>query len=327
MENDLIYPIYLDVPMMTSFLASIDNGIIESTEVETKNYDTEKNIKKGKLQAGISGVFGIFKAGIEGDISKEISSKLESNYKTNVKYPQSWLFNRLRNILIDSDRIIHLNESKQIADIKIGDIVEFEGIASPEPSFIMRSTFNQLLPIVEPFFKVQIQQQQGYLALVNEVKKNNNFEIDEKQKITVENKHIYKRNIDLKISELENNLSLINLIKESINSLFPEKLSLHNIIFQNSNFQVICKIYKDYARNETIEDIHNGNWKVIGKVISKITEQNPYDLMKDSPFSYLPQTQFGDIVKSMNNENLMLPEMKSKIEEESLLVAPIGIFI
>lgn len=163
--------------------------------------------------------------------------------------------------------------------------------------------------------------------MVNEVKKNNSFEIDEKQKITVENKNIYKRKIDFKISELENNLSLVNLIKESINSLFPEKLSLHNIIFQNSNIQVICKIYKDYARNETIEDIHNGNWKVLGKVISKITEQNPYDLMKDSPFSYLPQTQFGEIVKSMNNENLKLPEMKSKIEENSLLIAPIGIFI
>lgn len=114
MENDLICPIYLDVPMMTSFLASIDNGIIESTEVEAKNFDAEKNTKKGKLQAGISGVFGIFKAGIEGDISKEISSKLESNYKTNVKYPQSWLFNRLRNILIDSDRVINLTENKQV---------------------------------------------------------------------------------------------------------------------------------------------------------------------------------------------------------------------
>jgi hypothetical protein len=131
----------------------------------------------------------------------------------------------------------------------------------------------------------------------------------------------------LKISEIEDNLSLINLIKESINSLFPEKFSLHNLIFKCSEMSLICKIYKDYARNETIEDIHYGTWKVLGKVISKITEQNPYDLMKDSPFSYLPQTQFGDIVKSMNNENLMLPEMKSKITEDSLLIAPIGIFI
>jgi hypothetical protein len=327
MENELIYPIYLDVPMMTSFLASIDNGIIESTEVETKNLGSEKKAKKGKLHAGISGVLGIFKAGIDGEISNEISTKLESNYKTNVKYPQSWLFNRLRNILKESERIINLTDFKQIVDIKIGDIVEFDGIASPEPSYIMRNTFNQLLPIVEPFFKIQIRQQQNLLNIVNDVRKNNNFEIDDKQKITLENKHIYKRNIELKISEIEDNLSLINLIKESINSLFPEKFSLHNLIFKCSEMSLICKIYKDYARNETIEDIHYGTWKVLGKVISKITEQNPYDLMKDSPFSYLPQTQFGDIVKSMNNENLMLPEMKSKITEDSLLIAPIGIFI
>ena len=76
MENDLIYPIYLDVPMMTSFLASIDNCIIESTEVETKNLDAEKNTKKGKLQAGISGVLGIFKVGIEGLLNKNIELTL-----------------------------------------------------------------------------------------------------------------------------------------------------------------------------------------------------------------------------------------------------------
>lgn len=326
MENDLIYPIYLDVPMMTSFLASAYNGVVDSMEVITKNDDTQKNSKKGKIHVGLSNFFGI-KADVDGEFSKEISTKLESNYKTNVKYPQSWLFNRLRTFLWESERVIHLSNKDQISDIKIGDIVEFDGIASPEPSFIMRRTFNQLLPIVEPYFKVQIQQNNYLLTLVNEVRKNHSFTISENEKITLDNKHIYLQNLNAKKSELESNILLFNLIKDSINTLFPERPSLHNIIFQNPRFQVICKIYKDYARNETIEDIHLGNWKVIGKVISKISKHSPYDLMKDSPFSFLPHSQFNDIINSMNNENLRIPDMKSIIDDNSLLIAPIGIFI
>jgi len=42
---ELVYPIYLDIPMMTTFLGSLQGGIIEETNIESKTSDTQE--KKG----------------------------------------------------------------------------------------------------------------------------------------------------------------------------------------------------------------------------------------------------------------------------------------
>jgi hypothetical protein len=89
----------------------------------------------------------------------------------------------------------------------------------------------------------------------------------------------------------------------------------------------VSKVYKEYARNGTVEDIHQGYWKMIGKVIKKIDSNNIFDFMKDSPFSFLPDSLLSNMLKSMDNEVFKLPKIENKIEEESLVIAPIGIYI
>ena len=99
---ELVYPIYLDTPMMTAFLASLEGGLIDETSVEEKassGNEKKRSVKTGLKFSGIlSGLVGI---GADAELARKISEDFESQYKHTVRFPAATLFIRLRNLLIE----------------------------------------------------------------------------------------------------------------------------------------------------------------------------------------------------------------------------------
>jgi hypothetical protein len=50
----LVYPIYLDVPMMTAFLGSLEGGIVEEADVESKSKDAGEKLQQASIKAKLS---------------------------------------------------------------------------------------------------------------------------------------------------------------------------------------------------------------------------------------------------------------------------------
>jgi hypothetical protein len=53
---ELVYPIYLDAPMLMAFLGSLRGGIAEEATIENKTQDTKEKAVKAQLQAKVSGM-------------------------------------------------------------------------------------------------------------------------------------------------------------------------------------------------------------------------------------------------------------------------------
>jgi hypothetical protein len=229
MAKELIYPIYLDVPMMTSFLASFEDGIVEEAEKEDKQVDSDKKNASGKLQATFSDVFKIFRANIDAEVSGESNNTLESNYKTKVKYPQAWLFNRLREFLISENKLLKIADKSELHSAKVGDIIEFEGNVSPDPNFILRNFFNQILPLIEPSLKSKIISKQIFVEQIKEIKGNEVIEYGD-TKVSKQNKFLILHHLRNSIGENESNLRMCTFMQETVNSLFPEQISLNNLM-------------------------------------------------------------------------------------------------
>ncbi len=132
----LVYPIYLDTPMMMGFLASLEGGIIEELNLESKVADTEERSGNASVRCKFSNILSlVMDVEGKGEFAKKFSELLESNYKSTVKFPNASLFIRLYDILKQKNFIKSIHEKNQLESISLGDIVEVEGLAVASPVY------------------------------------------------------------------------------------------------------------------------------------------------------------------------------------------------
>ena len=323
MNNDLTYQIYLDVPMMTNFLASIQGGYIEEAETSTTDSNsTRDDIKKNK---GI-GFNKILRGNIGKTTSNEITEQLESHYKTNVKFPQSLLFKNLRNELTQNKQIKNVCNKDNIKKIDVGDIIEFNGIAFPDPSFVIQSFFQQLTPIIEPYYRVQITQNKQLSEMVKKASNNKPIPQNDGTRIDGTNKKEVLKNIEIANEQLNNEFDQVKMISSLMDSLLHNSSEVSNIIFESDNFKIVGKVHIDYSRHKSLNDIYYGNWRVLAKVIGKISQTSPYDLLKNSPLALFNRKDKENFFKSLKSEDIQFPKVESEIKEDSLVIVPIAIF-
>jgi hypothetical protein len=131
---ELVYPIYLDEPMLMAFLGSLNGGIAEETTVESKTQGSKERATNAQIKAKVSGWVSSL-IGVEGgaDVSRKATETSESQYKSTVRFPQATLFFQLRELLFEQDLIKILDSSESLESISLGDIVEFQGLAVANP--------------------------------------------------------------------------------------------------------------------------------------------------------------------------------------------------
>ena len=324
----LVYPIYLDVPMMTAFLGSLEGGIVEETDVEGKSIDGGEKVQQASVKAKLSGLLSPFFSGEGGvELSKKLSESIESQYKSKVRISYAALFIRLRDLLLEQEQVKKIESIESSRDVSIGDIIEFQGLAMANPSYQIRSSFNQLLPILAPFVTLMNSNSEQQLIQLKEAKPRKPITID-KQTFTFEDQrqiNDMRESIKIQQQQAINLVSMIKTLNEILAGLFPSD-EMDKILFKNSNISVISYVYPVFARNERIQDLYGGNWHCIGKVIGILDDSDEYDLLKDAPISYFAKDQFSTFIRLLNNENLSINLTDSMVRGPALIVAPLAIF-
>lgn len=120
---DLVYPLYLDVPMMTSFVAALEDGIAYGSDV-TRREDQRRSLgagSEGQVGAGLPSM-GIFSTLLNIDLRGKISGEQAAGSGEEIKlvrrHTEASLFMSLRHTLINDNRILTIND--------IGDIHQLE---------------------------------------------------------------------------------------------------------------------------------------------------------------------------------------------------------
>ncbi len=324
---ELVYPIYLDTPMMTAFLASLEGGILEEANVEGKTSKTKDTSGKVSFGAKVSGwISNLADINAQADISRQVSDNLESQYKGTVRFPNASLFIRLRNLLIEEKIIKKISSKKDLNKISVGDLVEINGNAQPSPNYQISKAFNQLIPIAIPAIELEIKQLESQLTdfkkiPTKNIKGSKQVTIGEESFDISELSRIYENQIRIKQNQLVN----IQGIENVSSSLFTEE-SASNIIFESDNFKSVCKVYSAFARNERIEEIFNANWICLGKVIGKLEAEDSYDLFKGLPVGLLAKNIFSSMVEGLKTDELEISVSEPIISGEGLIIATLAIF-
>jgi len=325
---ELVYPIYLDTPMMMAFLASLEGGIIEEANLEGKTADAKERTAKASLQAKISGILSSFLT-MEGggEIGKKVSESLESQYKSTVRFPHAALFIRLRDILLDQEILKIIDSKDCFFDLSVGDIVEFQGLALPNPTYQIRHSFGQILPIIEPFAKLTETQLDQQLAQLKDAKPNKPIRVGNNEKVFQDQRQINNERESMLIQKQEagNLVEIYKTLNTILCGFFPED-KIDVLLFKAEEFQVIARVYPSFARDERIQDLHDGHWHCIGKVIGIIDESGKYDLLKGAPIGYLAKDQFPTFASMLNNDKLNIEITDSTVSGPAIIIATLAIF-
>jgi len=137
-NEDVIYlahPVYLDVPMMVSFLATLDNGVAYSSEVAERLASTKDREGDASLKAGIPSLaqwLGLTLSA-EGKYRRRSTDDESVEAKLVREHTSASLFNILRGRLLATNTVQLIGPGDDISGLKVGDLVEVRGTINGDP--------------------------------------------------------------------------------------------------------------------------------------------------------------------------------------------------
>jgi hypothetical protein len=143
------HPLYLDVPMMTSFLAYLEGGVAAKIEqVTTATADATKQ-KEGGAGLKTPSIMGLLGVDISGKLAATSSTNSSEELRVARQHTSASLFNVLHDQLRSGALLHSLSTSDQLDGLAAGDIVELSGRYEGNPLEDLLAMMNQLLPYID----------------------------------------------------------------------------------------------------------------------------------------------------------------------------------
>ncbi len=303
MKNDLCIPIYLNEKIVFDLLAIIEDGFSDISEVKTSS--SNQNNISGEVNSSLkssnilSSLFGItLSAKLNGD-SKSIENTENKKEKvhTNVS-----LFSKLRKALID-DKILKNDFANEfiIDNIKTGDFIEIEGMLKKSPMIDTMGTFIEVFNTFVGFSEES--------PIGNKKKENN--QKNENKKVLEQMKVLYN-----------------DLIKTNTIDLIVD-------IENSNNAKVLLSAQINYFVNGFESELIDGKYRILGKVIKVVSEDDSINLFRKTSFKIFQGTVLNNIIDEMNksinseesfNSGIEIPQIISQITGPGIIVIPIAIY-
>lgn len=168
----LHFPLYLNVSMMSSFLASVEDGYSEEASAKTSASQSTKDSRQGELGLGLTAA--IFKlADIRGKFGRDHDGSTAEEVQMVRKHTEGSLFNKLYQLL--EQDITAVTGLKDIQQLEPGSIVEVKGAITISPvQEILQiitsaiSLLNATAPPVEPIKQQQHGARKGHGGAIHQ---------------------------------------------------------------------------------------------------------------------------------------------------------------
>lgn len=297
----LIYPIYMDIPMMISFVATMEGGY-SLENARTLTHDSSGDIS-GTLEgeAGLpSIVSNLVKASLTA--SANIDGKIAKTDQSQIvfKHTEASLFMRLRHELYHQKRLISLDEynEEQWNTLKPSSLIEISGE-------IHRSPINEIAQITKRWLPIIIQ---SSLPLNADCTVNFPVLTDEQKK------EIY-------------NISIMQAIVADL-----ESLPLSDILLKHKEEWTKAAVLDLSTKVMSLMDqelLHCGRVTVIGKVTRVIARGEKINLYRRSMLGVINDK----MLNQLTSELTALPDMQMfqieapTVEYPAIEVIPMAIYI
>ena len=289
-------PIYLNQKIVFDMLATLEDGFSQFTTIQTSSESSSTYGGEASAEIGASNVFALLGVKLRGALKDEDTTKGSEMLSQQKVHTPSSLFQKLRDYLETENQIKHVSN---LSNVVAGDFIELEGALIKNPLVSMIDSFIQMMELVAAFSdpKAATPKQGGTGNQQN-------------KKITTQMKAL--------LDGLQTG-DIVDLICYSKNG--------------SQNVTTVLPVYNEYFFNRNMNEITDGQYKIIGKVTKVIeNSEDSINLLRNTSFSLMQQSFLDSMFEGFKNEDVQkagmnIPNISTVVAGSAIMVLPIAIFI
>lgn len=305
-QLDLVHPLYLDVPMMVSFLAALEgSGVAFEGEELARASTAEDQAKQAGGRIGLPAISALFGIDLTGRL--ESGSKEEESRETKVlrRHTEASLFNLLRHRLLNEDRVQQISDS-DMSNVQPGDLVEFDG----------EYVGNALQEIVDLFLKLL-----PYTDLEEEAKK------QKKKNPKKSGNPAVRAAAEHQDTEEDDPAAILRIVRIVHDDL--EGSAVEDVVLQGTgDAKAVLTLSREFLSPDTQQQMMSARLRVIGKVSRVLQGSEIINLLRRTALGVTGPGAAQDLVSSVTEmEGAHISVGDPVVEAPAVQIQPLAVYL
>lgn len=329
---NLVHPVYLDVPMMVSFLARLEGGVVVDEEQTSKQSGAKERLLKGR--AGLRGRFGpLMSADAEGEAStgRRDEDSLES--KSSRHHTAASLFNLLYDYLVEDSQFTAVEAPEDLDSIEAGQLVEIAGEYLGNPLEEILALLGAFLPYILATKEAEAAAQQPEKNPPSRQQRQNqrsrqraqprdqeaimNAVVEEAAKQALEQA--------TKQAEMQNELGMQLMLQMATDIT---QVPVHDVLVQAAGgVKAVLTVDSSYYSATTNEYLRAGDFRVIGKVTRVLKDDQTINLTRRTVMGATNAETAQELIGSLDETDLSIEVPDPIVRAPAIQVLPMAIFV
>jgi hypothetical protein len=306
---ELVHPLYLDVPMMVSFLAALHGeGVAFEGEELARTGSGESHEKGGRGRVGLPGIGSLLGFDLSGRFQSVGQEEESRETKVLRKHTEASLFNLLRHRLIGEGRVGTLGTDSG-DDLEVGQLVECGG----------GYVGNALQELIDSFFNVV-----PYAGLDEDdanagTKKNPRKSGNPARRAQAE---AASQQDDDEMSQGEI-VRMMKIVRDDLRGSAVE-----DAVIQADDFGVVITMSKEFLSDATRDQMLAAELRVIGKVARVLAPGETINLTRRTAIGAMGPGFASSLVSEFSEgEELHLDLGDPVVESPGIQIQPLAVFL
>ncbi|MGQ1836950.1 DUF6414 family protein [Kocuria turfanensis] len=321
MNNDapgygLAHPVYLDVPMMLSFLAHLEGGFsISETETTTASGARERFLKaRGSLRAKL---WAVGEGSAETEASTQNRDETQTESQTERHHTEASLFNLLYEYLNEDNQVVRIADTENLTDLYSGQLVELSGEYLGNPIEDILTFFDAFVPYVA---EEETEKSQASGAQTTKAQKKRSGNPSVRAAASQAPTQASGNN------ESED-MSWMRLMKRMSQDI--ESAPVHDLLFRTEHgLEAVITAASLYYSATTTEYLRAGEFRVIGKVTKVVKEGDAINLTRRTVLGAAGPDVAEDMISGITEaEGFDLGVANPIVSGPAIQILPMAIFI
>lgn len=316
----LAHPIYLDVAMMTSFLAYLDGGVVTQEEATQKETGARERVFKGHGGLSVKLPWALnVDASTEGSGQRRDEVSVESKFAR--QHTNASLFNLLYRYLSSDEKLTTLNDASQLEKLQTSQLAELSGEYLGNP-------LEDILGFAGAVFPYMLDQQRAEADAAADAA--------DKARRAQRSGNPAKRAQAQTASE-DPSVALAELARQTQDFGVQVMLRMaddimhvpvHDILFRTaSGLHAVVTASSEYYSKETSEYLRAGEFRVVGKVTRVITDEDAINLTRRTVLGAANSKVAEDLVSNARTAEFQLDVADPIVRAPAVQILPMAIFI
>lgn len=347
--GSLVYPIYLDVPMMVSFLAALRDGVEFENTVTRRDQRAVGRASEGSAKMRLPPLASLFGFEASGKMSGTSDDETSEEVRVVRQHTAASLFNALHTTLREDGYLKPVANAADLNEVVPGDVVELAGDFIGNPLESVLAFFRQATPYFEMTRDAMTPSRDELPALRSEalLMEARASELAERSRKAMRSKNpaMKARSLELEnetteareqaavLAELlarassrddqEQALELLNRVSADLDAA-----PVQDTVIEAGDLQAVLTMSAEYFTAATRAHLRAGVFRAVGKVTRVLKDDDEINLLRRTVLgSAQPELGRELLQSAVDDETFSLETYDPIIVAPAVQILPLAVFV